>query len=290
MAAVAHNASPQAMPQDPVIRVEALQAHYGARQVLYDIDLAVAPGEIMVIMGGSGSGKSTLLRHLVGLSRPTAGQIDLLGLDITRARATEMQRLRRKIGVAFQGGALFSSMNVLDNIMLPLREHTRLDRKTMEIMARLKLEVVSLAGAEALMPSELSGGMLKRAAVARAIVMDPALLFFDEPSAGLDPVVSSALDDLILKLREAMNMTIVVVTHELESAFKIADRITVLDQGRILLVDDVAGVRRSDNARIQNLLNRRADDAEVDAESYLRRLTGTPENAMATTDEDAGAS
>ena len=140
------------------------------------------------------------------------------------------------------------------------------------------------------MPSELSGGMLKRAAVARAIVMDPALLFFDEPSAGLDPVVSSALDDLILKLREAMNMTIVVVTHELESAFKIADRITVLDQGRILLVDDVAGVRRSDNARIQNLLNRRADDAEVDAESYLRRLTGTPENAMATTDEDAGAS
>ena len=258
----------------PVIRVEGLQAHYGAIQVLHDVDLTVAPGEIMVIMGGSGSGKSTLLRHLVGLTRPSAGRVELLGLDITRAGAMEMLGLRRRIGVAFQGGALFSSMSVLENIMLPLREHTRLDRKTMEIMARLKLEVVNLAGADALMPAQLSGGMLKRAAVARAIVMDPKLLFFDEPSAGLDPVVSSALDDLILKLREAMNMSIVVVTHELESAFKIADRITVLDQGRILMVDDVAGIRRSDNARIQNLLNRRSDDAEVDARAYLQRLTG----------------
>ena len=258
----------------PVIRVEGLQAHYGATQVLHDVDLTVAPGEIMVIMGGSGSGKSTLLRHLVGLTRPSAGRVELLGLDITRAGAMEMLGLRRRIGVAFQGGALFSSMSVLENIMLPLREHTRLDRKTMEIMARLKLEVVNLAGADALMPAQLSGGMLKRAAVARAIVMDPKLLFFDEPSAGLDPVVSSALDDLILKLREAMNMSIVVVTHELESAFKIADRITVLDQGRILMVDDVAGIRRSDNARIQNLLNRRSDDAEVDARAYLQRLTG----------------
>ena len=257
-----------------VIRVEGLQAHYGAIQVLHDVNLTVAPGEIMVIMGGSGSGKSTLLRHLVGLTRPSAGRIELLGLDITRAGAMEMLGLRRRIGVAFQGGALFSSMSVLENIMLPLREHTRLDRKTMEIMARLKLEVVNLAGADALMPAQLSGGMLKRAAVARAIVMDPKLLFFDEPSAGLDPVVSSALDDLILKLREAMNMSIVVVTHELESAFKIADRITVLDQGRILMVDDVAGIRRSYNARIQNLLNRRSDDAEVDARAYLQRLTG----------------
>jgi len=260
----------------PAIRVSGLQAHYGAQQVLHDIDLEVRPGEIVVVMGGSGSGKSTLLRHLVGLTRPTAGRIELLGTDITRAGALEMLRLRRRLGVAFQGGALFSSMTVLENIILPLQEHTRLDRKTMEIMARLKLEVVSLAGADRLMPAQLSGGMLKRAAVARAIVMDPALLFFDEPSAGLDPVVSSALDELILKLRDAMGMTMVVVTHELESAFKIADRITVLDRGRILLVDDVDGVRRSDNARIQNLLNRRSEDAEVDAKSYLQRLTGEP--------------
>lgn len=270
-------------PAVPVIRVEGLQAFYGTQQVLFDVDLTVMPGEIMVVMGGSGSGKSTLLRHLVGLSRPAAGRVELLGLDITRARSMEMLALRRKIGVAFQGGALFSSMNVLDNIMLPLREHARLDRKTMEIMARLKLEVVNLAGADALMPSELSGGMLKRAAVARAIIMDPTLLFFDEPSAGLDPTVSSALDDLILKLREAMNMTMVVVTHELESAFKIADRITILDQGRILLVDDVAGVRRSDNPRIQNLLNRRSEETEVDAQAYLQRLTGeTPPPPTAT--------
>jgi phospholipid/cholesterol/gamma-HCH transport system ATP-binding protein len=260
--------------ETPAIRVTDLQAHYGAQQVLHDIDLAVRPGEIMVIMGGSGSGKSTLLRHLVGLTRPSAGKVELLGVDITQASAREMLRLRRRIGVAFQGGALFSSMNVLDNIMLPLREHTRLDRKTMEIMARLKLEVVSLAGADALMPAQLSGGMLKRAAVARAIVMDPKLLFFDEPSAGLDPVVSSALDDLILKLRDAMNMTMVVVTHELESAFKIADRITVLDQGRVLQVDTVDGIRRSGNQRIQNLLNRRSENYEVDARSYLQRLTG----------------
>lgn len=270
----------QAVPSAaPAIRVAGLQAHYGPHQVLHDIDLEVRPGEIMVVMGGSGSGKSTLLRHLVGLTRPTTGRIELLGTDITRASTLEMLRLRRKLGVAFQGGALFSSMTVLENIMLPLQEHARLDRKTMEIMARMKLEVVNLAGAGGLMPSELSGGMLKRAAVARAIVMDPTLLFFDEPSAGLDPVVSSALDDLILKLRDAMNMTMVVVTHELESAFKIADRITVLDQGRILLVDDVDGIRRSDDVRIQNLLNRRSADVEVDAQSYLRRLTGEPAEA-----------
>lgn len=287
MSAAARQTAPQPASQDAAIRVAGLQAHYGARQVLYDVDLAVRPGEIMVIMGGSGSGKSTLLRHLVGLMRPSAGRVELLGTDIVSAPAMEMLRLRRRIGVAFQGGALFSSMNVLDNIMLPLKEHTRLDRATMEIMARLKLEVVNLAGAEALMPAELSGGMLKRAAVARAIVMDPALLFFDEPSAGLDPAVSSALDDLILKLREAMNMTIVVVTHELESAFKIADRITVLDQGRVLLCDDVAGVRRSDNRRVQNLLNRRSEDAEVDAETYLQRLTG--ETAPAAAEQETGA-
>ncbi len=274
MAAVARPTRPAA----PVIRVRGLQAHYGARQVLHGIDLEVRPGEIMVVMGGSGSGKSTLLRHLVGLERPTEGVIEVLDLDITRARPMELLRLRRKIGVAFQGGALFSSMTVLENIMLPLREHSRLDPKTMAIMARLKLEVVNLAGFGDLMPSELSGGMVKRAAVARAIVMDPELLFFDEPSAGLDPVVSAALDDLILQLRDAMNMTIVVVTHELESAFKIADRVTVLDHGRILLVDDVAGLRRSDNAHVQNLLNRRVEEAEIDPAAYLRRLTGTGES------------
>ena len=265
---------PHASATAPVIRVEGLRARYGAREVLHDIDLSINRGEIMVIMGGSGSGKSTLLRHLVGLEQPAAGRIEVLGLDITRASTMQMLGMRQKIGVAFQGGALFSSMTVLENLMLPLREHTQLDQKTMEIMARLKLEVVGLAGSGDLMPSELSGGMLKRAAVARAIVMDPDLLFFDEPSAGLDPAVSSALDDLILQLREAMKMTIVVVTHELESAFKIADRVTVLDHGNILLVDEVDALHRSDNERIQNLLKRRSETTEIDPGAYLKRLTG----------------
>lgn len=178
------------------------------------------------------------------------------------------------MGVAFQGGALLSSMTVAENVQLPLREHTRLDEKTMQIMARMKLEVVNLGGFGDLMPAELSGGMIKRAAVARAIVMDPKLMFFDEPSAGLDPVVSAELDDLILRLRDVMKMTIVVVTHELESAFKIADRITVLDHGHILMTGTVDEVRASDNERIQSLLNRRPGNEEIHADEYLRRLTG----------------
>lgn len=261
------------MGAEHAIEVRDLVTHYGSRKILDQVNLDVRTGEIMIIMGGSGSGKSTLLRHLLGLHRPTAGTIRLLGRDITRASAAEMHELRRNMGVAFQGGALFSSMTVGENVMLPLREHTDLDERTMSIMARMKLEVVNLGGFENLMPAQLSGGMIKRAALARAIVMDPKLLFFDEPSAGLDPVVAAELDELILRLRDAMNMTIVVVTHELDSAFKIADRITVLDSGRILLTGTVEEVRGSDNPRVQDLLNRRPRMDEIDADDYLRRLT-----------------
>ena len=185
-------ASPTA---DPVIEVRNLVTHYGDREILHGVDMTVNQGEIMVIMGGSGSGKSTMLRHMLALEHATSGTISLLGRDITQMSDFEISELSRKLGVAFQGGALFSSMTVGDNVMLPLREHTNLDEETMAIMMRLKLEVVSLAGFEDLMPAELSGGMIKRAAFARAIIMDPPLLFCDEPSAGLDPVVSSALDD-----------------------------------------------------------------------------------------------
>jgi phospholipid/cholesterol/gamma-HCH transport system ATP-binding protein len=256
-----------------VIEVTDLVTHYGTRMVLRGVNLTVQQGEIMVIMGGSGSGKSTLLWHLLGLKRPTSGSVRVLGKDVNRVSTREMQALRRQMGVSFQGGALFTSMSVGENVALPLREHTHLDESTIRIMCRLKLEVVNLGGFEDLMPAQLSGGMVKRAALARAVVMDPPLLFFDEPSAGLDPVVSAELDELILRLRKAMNMTIVVVTHELESAFKIADRITVLDQGEVLLVDTVERVRRSDNERIQDLLNRRPRTVEMDADEYLRRLT-----------------
>ena len=259
----------------PVIEVRNLDAHYGDTQVLYGVDLAVAAGEIMAIMGGSGSGKTTLLRHLIGLEKPTTGTLELLGEELERLGPIETLMLRRQIGVAFQGGAMFSSLSVMENIKLPLREHTRLDETTMDIMARMKLEVVNLSGFGDLMPAELSGGMLKRAAVARAIVMDPKLLFFDEPSAGLDPVVSAALDELILRLRDAMQMTVVVVTHEIESALNIADRITILDSGRIVEVDTPEAIRKSHNPRVHNLLNRKSENEELDPDEYLRRLTAT---------------
>ncbi len=269
-------------PDSKLIVVEDLVTHYGNRLILKGVSLDVREGEIMVIMGGSGSGKSTLLRHLMALERQTSGTIRILGEDVARLGTRELVDLRKKTGVAFQGGALFSSMTVGENIMLPLYEHTNLDRKTMEIMARMKLEVVNLAGFENLMPSELSGGMIKRAAMARAIVMDPKILFCDEPSAGLDPVVSSALDDLILRLRDAMRMSVVVVTHELESVFKIADRVTVLDQGKILFIGTVAELRANPSERIQNLLNRRPEDADLDVDAYLTRLTGESVTRTAT--------
>ena len=256
-----------------VIEVEHLDTYYGTRQILDDVSLGVEEGEILVIMGGSGSGKSTLLRYMLALERPQSGTINVLGRDLGSATRTEMYELRKRSGVAFQSGALFSSMTVGDNIMLPLREHTDLDETTMRIMARLKLEVVDLAGFEHLMPAELSGGMIKRAALARAVVMDPKLLFCDEPSAGLDPVVASAIDDLILRLRDALGMTVIVVTHELESAFKIADRIAVLDGGKILIVGTVDEVRACQDSRVQNLLNRRVEQEELDPEAYLHRLT-----------------
>ncbi|MFQ5659849.1 MAG: ABC transporter ATP-binding protein [Gammaproteobacteria bacterium] len=259
----------------PAIEVEGLVTHYGNREILHGINLTVLEGEIRIIMGGSGSGKSTLLRYLLGLGTPSRGCIKLLEKDITRIGALEMLELRKDIGVAFQGGALLSSMTVGENVQLPLCEHQRqLDERTMRIMSRMKLEVVNLGGFEDLMPSQLSGGMIKRAAVARAIVMDPKLMFFDEPSAGLDPVVSAELDELILKLRDVMNMTIVVVTHELESAFNIADSITILDDGRVLMTGSVDEVKNSDNERIQALLNRRPDRQEIQADEYLQRLTG----------------
>jgi phospholipid/cholesterol/gamma-HCH transport system ATP-binding protein len=258
----------------PVIEVRGLVTHYGDREILHGIDMDVRRGEIMVIMGGSGSGKTTLLRHLLGLERATSGSIRILGNELMEMDEFALYEQSRKIGVAFQGGALFSSMTVGQNVMLPLREHTNLDRETMEIMMRLKLEIVKLAGFEDLMPSELSGGMIKRAAFARAVVMDPQILFADEPSAGLDPVVSSSLDELILSLRDALGTTIVVVTHELESAFRIADRITVLDRGNILVIGSVDEVRGSTNERIQNLLNRRFEEEVLDPDQYLARLTG----------------
>ncbi|WP_177421038.1 ABC transporter ATP-binding protein [endosymbiont of Lamellibrachia barhami] len=256
-----------------VIDVQDLVTYYGTRKILDQVNLQVLAGEIMVIMGGSGSGKSTLLRHMLALNKPAAGAIRLFGKDPNKLSAPQLHAIRQRMGVSFQNGALFNSLNVEENVAFPLREHTRLDENTIRIMARMKLEVVNLAGFEKLMPSQLSGGMVKRAALARAIVMDPSLLFFDEPSAGLDPVVSADLDELILRLRDAMKVTIVVVTHELDSAFRIADRILVLDKGKVLILGTVDEVKSSDNKRVQNLLNRKSEDVIVNPDEYLQRLT-----------------
>jgi len=268
------DSQPDTQTEAPMVEVTNLVTHYGDRLILKGINFTVQAGEIMVIMGGSGSGKSTLLRHLLGLEIPTEGSIHILDQDITKINSQQMYELRCKMGVAFQSGALFGSMTVGENIMLPLREHTRLDENTMRIMMRMKLEQVNLAGFEDLMPAELSGGMLKRAALARALIMDPKIMFVDEPSAGLDPVTAAELDDLILGFRDALNMTLVVVTHELESAFKIADRILVLDDGKVIVLGTVEEVRQSANLRVQDLLNRRPSTTLLDPGKYFDRLTG----------------
>jgi phospholipid/cholesterol/gamma-HCH transport system ATP-binding protein len=256
----------------PIISISDLNTHYGDRQVLFDVNLHVQPGEIMVIMGGSGSGKSTLLKHLLALKKPTQGEIEIDGQNIGSISSKNLRELRKKMGVAFQGGALLSSLTVGENVRLPLEHNSKLDKQTIDIMVRLKLELMNLSGFENLMPSELSGGMLKRAGLARAVIMDPKILCFDEPSAGLDPVTSVELDELILKLREAMNMTMVIVTHELESAFKIADRIMVLFDGKVATVGTPDEIRASSDQRIQNLINRKPREEAIDGEAYLQRL------------------
>ena len=212
-----------------MISLRDLRVSYGDREILHGINFDVRAGETLVILGGSGSGKSTLLRTLVGLERPSSGEIWIDGKDLATVSHSEMYEIRKKTGMSFQGSALFGSMTVGENVALPLREHTQLEDSTIEIMLRLKLEQVGLAGFEYHMPSQLSGGMKKRAAVARALAMDPEILFFDEPSAGLDPISARRLDDLILKLRDSLGATIVVVTHELASIFAIGTDSIFLD-------------------------------------------------------------
>jgi len=261
------------MTASHVIDIKNLSCHYGNKLALENINLAVAEREILVIMGSSGSGKSTLFKNILGLITPTAGVVEVLGKDLRKLKRKDLYELRKRIGVAFQNGALFSSLSVRENIELPLREHTRLDDSTIQIMTMMKLAQMNLVGHEDLMPAQLSGGMLKRAGLARAVIMDPKVLFFDEPSAGLDPVTSAELDQLILQLRDALNMTIVIITHELESAFQVADRITVLDRGRQIMTGTRDEVRASNDPRIVNMLGRRVREEAIDAESYLNSLT-----------------
>jgi phospholipid/cholesterol/gamma-HCH transport system ATP-binding protein len=260
--------------EDVAISVRNLRVQYGTREILHGVNFEVPSGQTLVIMGGSGCGKSTLLRTLVGLERPSSGEIWIHGKNFAVMGNEERDELRKKMGMSFQSGALFGSMTVGENVALPLHEHTQLDDSTIDIMVRLKLDQVGLSGFENYMPAQLSGGMKKRAAIARALAMDPEILFFDEPSAGLDPIIAAGLDDLILKLKKAFRITILVVTHELASAFLIADRMILLDKGFVVANGTPEELRANTNPRVRQFLDR-VPEPEVAAEiDYLQMLTG----------------
>jgi len=263
---------------ESIIEIKNLTTYYGSRKILDGISLDVKKGETVAILGRSGCGKSTLLRHVIGLSKPSSGQILIKNSDITLMSEAEILPIVRKIGMLFQSGALFNSMTIGDNVALPLREHTQLEESTIRIMTRMKLDQVGLAGFEDFMPAQLSGGMKKRAALARSLAMDPDILFCDEPSAGLDPIVAVGIDHLILKLKKAFKMTILIVTHELASVFLVADRVALLDKGKILALGTVDELKASQNEKVQQFFNRQPDPEEIDRDEHLSSLIGNNKN------------
>lgn len=242
--------------EESIISVQDLSVSFGTHRVLERINLEVARREVIVLLGASGSGKTTLLRHIVGLERPDSGHVYVKGVDINDCSEEEINSVRRCMGVAFQEAALFGSMTTKENVEMPLRELTKLADPVIDIMSYLKLASLGLGESGDLMPEELSGGMKKRAAIARAAALDPELLIFDEPSAGLDPIVAAELDELILFLKRMFEMTIVVVTHEMASAFRIADRIAFLWHGSLLVVEDRQAFQASTDPRIRQFIDR----------------------------------
>jgi phospholipid/cholesterol/gamma-HCH transport system ATP-binding protein len=258
---------------EPLISVQDVVVQYGEHMILDHLHLDIYPGETMVILGGSGSGKSTLLRQMEALEKPTSGRVIIKGVDVTTRSEAELTEIRRIMGVSFQSAAMFNSLTLAENVALPLREHTKLAESTIQLITRMKLDQVGLAKAEDLYPSQLSGGMRKRASVARAMAMDPEILFFDEPSAGLDPIIAAGIDELILHLKNAFKMTIVIVTHELASAFLIADRMCFLHKGKMIAVGSRDEIRNSEHPRIRQFLDRKADHMMGDEKTFLERLT-----------------
>jgi phospholipid/cholesterol/gamma-HCH transport system ATP-binding protein len=242
------------MPE-PIIQVVDVVKRFDGRTVLDHIRLEIMEGETLVILGGSGSGKSTLLRLMIGNSRPDDGDILALGMKLRQMDDDQLRRYRTSIGVLFQGGALYNSMTVADNVALPLREHTDLPEQTIEIMVKIKLELVGLREHAEKMPAQLSGGMKKRAALARAVALDPKILFYDEPSAGLDPVTSAEIDQLIIDLNEKLGVTSVVVTHEMDSAFRVADRMVLLDRGRFVAAGTPEEMKTSTDPLVRQFIH-----------------------------------
>jgi phospholipid/cholesterol/gamma-HCH transport system ATP-binding protein len=233
-AAVSATARQETPPPQVVVETAGLIKRFGERAVLDGINLKVRRGETLVVMGASGCGKSTLLRCLIGAHRPDEGGVKLFGQEIWELPAADMDSVRKRFGILFQSGALFSSMTVGENVALPLKEHTDLNQEMIDLMVKVKLELVGLREAQDLFPAQISGGMAKRAGLARAIALDPELLFYDEPTSGLDPIMTGIIDGLIMDLSRTMNVTSVVVTHDLKSAFRVADRMVVLNEGRIV--------------------------------------------------------
>lgn len=238
---------------EAIIQIRSLRNCFGKQCVHDELNLDVRRGEILGVVGGSGTGKSVLLRSIVGLRHPTAGQIHVFGQDLMALSANQRSQAERRFGVLFQGGALFSSLTVIENVALPLIEYMGLQRAEAEQLARIKLALSGLpSNAGSKYPASLSGGMVKRAALARALALDPDILFLDEPTAGLDPIGAAAFDNLILTLRDALGLTVFLVTHDLDTLYTICDRVAVLSQKRVLVVDTLEAVAATDDAWIQD--------------------------------------
>ena len=251
------------MEKHKIIQVRDLTVGYETDIILKNISFDVLEGEIFIVLGGSGCGKSTLLKHLIGLNSPLSGQILIDGEDITNCDETTFKKILRKIGVLYQSSALFGSMTIAENVSLPIKEYTDLPQKSVDTLVKMKLNMVNLNGYENHLPSEISGGMRKRAGLARAMALNPKILFFDEPSAGLDPVTSVELDNLIIHLNKSLGTTMVIVTHELQSIFNVAHRVIMLDKQTRGIIAEGSPMHlkdHSENPFVRNFFNRKSEN------------------------------